>query len=237
MDDDALTELARSIATEGLLQPILLGRRGDRYEIIAGHRRFRAVQSLGWPAIPALLVAREDTAARVTMLIENVQREDLNPTDEADMVQDLATASGLPPAQLAIRLGKSHDWITKRLALHHADQAIREAVRDGWLRLGAALELLRITDLDWRAYYRHHAILEGATVEKVRGWAQQANQQIELQQAQGLPTVAPSALEPPPEPLYPCWCCSVPRPISDLRAQQVCYTCLKQIADLQEATD
>jgi len=159
VDEKALEELAGSIEAHGLLQPVLVRREGDHYVIIAGHRRYRACGMLGWEEIPAVI--REETAERAIeqALIENVQREDINPIEEALTYQRLMDANGYSVREMAARVHKSHGYVGTRLELlRHADVA--EAVAEGRIDITTARELARVRDAERRSHLLGQA-LEG----------------------------------------------------------------------------
>ena len=105
-DAEALSQLADSIAANGILQPILVRETGERYEICAGERRFRAARLAGLSEIPALVLEADDEAAAKYALIENLQREDLNPYEEAAAIRKLMDEYGLSQEQVAGSIGR-----------------------------------------------------------------------------------------------------------------------------------
>lgn len=230
MTDDALDELARSLASHGLIQPITVYPDADTYVLIAGSRRVRAARALGWETIPAIITERPAGSGTAISLVENIQREDMNPLDEARGLAELLADPALRPRDVARRLGKSPTWVQTRLDLLALDPRLQAAVEAGALPLGHALALGQIPEPGWRDFYTQHAIDEGVNLATARAWVAQAQGDIMRQRTAGLPVTPPSEWEPPPEPLYPCWACTVPRPLSRLRTQHVCLDCLKTIA-------
>lgn len=119
-DEDSIAELARTLKEQGLLQPIILRRDQsdkDKYEIIAGERRFRAAQSLAWAKIPAIVQDMSDEKAAALALIENLQREDLNAIDEAQAYLKFMQANNLTQIELANRMGKTQSYIANKIRL------------------------------------------------------------------------------------------------------------------------
>ena len=104
--EDSIKELAETLDKDGLLQPIVVREDGDQYEIIAGERRYRAAKSLGWETIPAIVKNMDDDQAASLALIENLQREDLNPIDEAKAYTNLMKLNNLTQTALAKDMGK-----------------------------------------------------------------------------------------------------------------------------------
>lgn len=139
---DQLTELAHSLAKNGLLQPIVVRQVGaQQYEIIAGERRFRAAQQLKWTTIPALVRNYSDQQSASLALIENLQRQDLNPIEEARAYKKLAAMNNLRQEDLAAQLGKSQSYIANKLRLLKLDATVQQALIAGQItpRHGRAL--------------------------------------------------------------------------------------------------
>ena len=116
--DDSIKELAETLDKDGLLQPIVVREDGeDQYEIIAGERRYRAAKSLNWETIPAIVNNMNDDQAASLALIENLQREDLNPIDEAKAYTNLMKLNDLTQTALAKDMGKSQSYVANKLRL------------------------------------------------------------------------------------------------------------------------
>jgi ParB family chromosome partitioning protein len=146
-DAEPLQELAQSIRTNGLLQPITVQRDPDGiYRIIAGERRWRACQLAGLKEIPALVRKVEKRQALQLALIENIQREDLNPMDIATAFEKLASEHGLSHEQIAERTGKDRSTVTNLLRLLKLGDAAKNELRGGSITVGHARALLNITD-------------------------------------------------------------------------------------------
>ncbi|TMH70646.1 MAG: ParB/RepB/Spo0J family partition protein [Betaproteobacteria bacterium] len=143
MDDSSLEELAASIRTQGLMQPILARPIGNnRYEIIAGERRWRAAKIAGLAEVPALVREVPDSSALAMALVENIQREDLNPLEEAGGVQRLIGEFKLTHQEAAEAIGRSRTATTNLLRLLNLQKAVQALVFDGKLEMGHARALL-----------------------------------------------------------------------------------------------
>ena len=143
MDDSSLEELAASIRTQGLMQPILARPIGNnRYEIIAGERRWRAAKIAGLAEVPALVRDVPDSSALAMALVENIQREDLNPLEEAGGVQRLIGEFKLTHQEAAEAIGRSRTATTNLLRLLNLQKAVQALVFDGKLEMGHARALL-----------------------------------------------------------------------------------------------
>jgi ParB family transcriptional regulator, chromosome partitioning protein len=145
MDPEALAELADSIRAQGVMQPILVRPVGaDRYEIIAGERRYRAAQMAGLAEVPVLVKQVPDTAALAMALIENIQREDLNPLEEAQGVQRLIREFDFTHEQAASAIGRSRSATSNLLRLLNLAKPVQEQLMAGSLDMGHARALLGV---------------------------------------------------------------------------------------------
>jgi ParB family chromosome partitioning protein len=145
-EKEALMELAQSIKEQGIIQPITVRKKGDRYEIIAGERRWRASQMAGLKEVPAIVKNIDDQKTMELALIENLQREDLNPVEEAMGYQHLIDDYNLTQQDLATKVGKSRASITNSLRILVLPQDIKKMMRQGLLSLGHAKVLLGLED-------------------------------------------------------------------------------------------
>lgn len=139
--EDSIKELAETLDKNGLLQPIVVREDGDQYEIIAGERRYRAAKSLGWETIPAIVKNMDDDQAASLALIENLQREDLNPIDEAKAYTNLMKLNNLTQTALAKDMGKSQSYVANKLRLLKLGDEVQQALIEGKItaRHGRAL--------------------------------------------------------------------------------------------------
>lgn len=146
-DQEALHELAESIAEHGLIQPIVVRRKENGYyEIIAGERRWRAARLAGLSDVPVVIIEADDKKAMELALIENLQRADLNPIEEALGYQELMGTYEMTQEQAAARVGKSRPAVANALRLLSLSPAVLELVKDGALSAGHARALLPVKD-------------------------------------------------------------------------------------------
>ena len=144
-DDDALLALADSIRHNGVLSPILVAREGGRYTIIAGERRWRAARIAGLTQVPAIVIEADDRKAMELAMIENLQREDLNPIEEAEGYQVLMSQYSMTQEETAQRVGKSRSAVANALRLLNLCPPVRAMVEDGRLTNGHARALLPLS--------------------------------------------------------------------------------------------
>lgn len=147
--DDSIKELAETLDKDGLLQPIVVREDGeDHYEIIAGERRYRAAKSLNWETIPAIVNNMNDDQAASLALIENLQREDLNPIDEAKAYTNLMKLNDLTQTALAKDMGKSQSYVANKLRLLKLDDDVQKALIEGKITARHGRALLNLSDGD-----------------------------------------------------------------------------------------
>lgn len=153
-DNAALSELAVSIKNQGVIQPLLVRQlpgMPQRYEIVAGERRWRAAKLAGLTEVPVIVTEYTDKEAMTVALVENLQRENLNPLEEAEALQALREAHGLSQEALAEQLGKSRSAVANALRLLQLSPSIQEGLVRGDLTAGHARSLLSVTDTALRA--------------------------------------------------------------------------------------
>ncbi len=145
-DEGALAELAESIKENGVIQPIIVQKKGSGYRIVAGERRWRASRIAGLKVIPAIVRELTDQQTMEQALIENIQREDLNPIEEAMAMQNLLSTHKMTQEQLAKKLGKPRATIANTIRLMNIDESLIDFIRNGDLSAGHAKALLSLKD-------------------------------------------------------------------------------------------
>src|SRR3954467_15162635 len=187
MDQQALAELAASIRSQGLMQPLLVRPVDrDRYELITGERRWRAAQMAGLEEVPAVVREVPDEAALAMSLIENIQRENLNPMEEANGVQRLIEEFKMTHEQAADAVGRSRSATTNLLRLLKLAKPVQEMLMEGALEMGHARALLaldgaRQIEVANRVASRHLSVrdAEGLVQQMLRGPTARARQKID----------------------------------------------------------
>ena len=194
-DPAELTELESSIRANGLLQPIAVRVAGGTFELIAGERRFRAVQRLGWNEIPAIVRDIDDRALLTLALVENLQRADLNPMEEAEGYQQLLSQFSLTQQQVADVVGKDRSTVANTLRLLALPTAIRAMVREGALTIGHARALLALGDDQRMIELARDIVAEGLSVRTVEQRVRESGKNTKTARAAAKPpaTVRPLA--------------------------------------------
>lgn len=165
-DQAALQELADSIAKHGVIMPIIVNKSGDRYMIIAGERRFRASKLAGLATVPVIIKNYNERQIKEISLIENLQREDLNPIEAATAMRSLMDDYGLTQEDLADRIGKSRPAIANTLRLLSLSPEVIKLVANGNLSAGHARALISVPQID-QIKLAENAVKDGASVRDV----------------------------------------------------------------------
>ncbi len=170
-DEESLSELTDSIKKVGLLQPIIVRPMGDRYQIIAGERRWRASCAAGLDAVAVRILSATDLESLEIALIENLQREDLNPIEEARGYRHLLSEHQMTQAELASKVSKSRSAVTNALRLLDLPDEIQELVYTTKLSPGHARAILAVTDEEQRVRLATKVIAEGLSVRETENLA------------------------------------------------------------------
>jgi len=166
-DEESLNELAESIKIYGILQPLLIQKKENHYEIIAGERRWRAAKIAGLTEVPVVIREYDKQQAMEIALIENVQRDDLNPIEEAQAYQRLIKEFNLTQEEIAARVAKNRATITNSMRLLKLDERVQQMVMDGRISSGHARALLGLADGELQYQAAEKIILENLSVRDV----------------------------------------------------------------------
>ena len=166
-DETALKELADSIEASGLIQPVVVRPRAGGFELIAGERRWRAVQRLGWDKVPAIVREADDRTVLTLALIENLQRDDLSPMEAARSYQRLIDEFGVSQAEVARLVGRDRSTVANSLRLFKLPEEVRDMVDDGRLSEGHARALLGMSDAAALVALARAAITAGWSVREM----------------------------------------------------------------------
>ena len=231
ISNKAVTELAVSISEIGLLQPILLRKDGERFEVIAGHRRFLAHKLLGLKVIKAVIRVMTDQEAALARATENLGRVNLTPVEEAVVYYNLVKVYNLSYEEIGKKFGKSPGLIRRRQDLLKMPLQLKNAVHSGQISISVAEELWPITDIPTLDYYLSFALEGGCTALVARQWCKDWRDSCRRKDAdvgEGSQVFAPSE----PRPIYvSCDLCVGPMVVGQETVLRVCQTCFKTIKE------
>ncbi len=169
--EEALAELAQSIQANGIIQPLVLRRVGSRFQLLAGERRWRAAQRAGLTRVPAVMREVDDASALEITLVENIQREDLNPVEEARAFERLMDEFQLTQEEVATRTGKDRTTIANAVRLLRLEKAVLDLIEDSRISPGHGRALLAISDPKLRVACAQRAARGGLTVRQLERMA------------------------------------------------------------------
>ena len=176
-DEASLENLAESIRSHGIVQPLVVRRRGDGYELIAGERRWRAAKLAGMSRVPIVVKEVPDESLLEIALIENIQRENLNPIEEAQAYKKLIETVGLTQEALASRVGRDRSYITNYLRLLKLTDDVQQLVKEGRLSTGHARAILALDHQDLQRRIARQIIDGGLSVRATEQLVQKASEE------------------------------------------------------------
>ena len=177
-DETAIRELSASIKEHGILQPIILRKKGITYEIVVGERRFRAAQIAGLDEVPAVVRNLTDEETMELAILENLQREDLTPIEEAEAYHSLMENLKLTQEQLAFRLGKSRPHIANHVRLLTLPEKVRNYISEGKLSMGHGRTLLGLRKKEKIPLVAEQVLREGLNVRQLEKLVQKMNEDV-----------------------------------------------------------
>ena len=172
-DPEKIEDLANSIREHGVIQPIVVRKVKDGYEIVAGERRWRAARKAELTEVPCIVRELTDEQNMLFAIIENMQREDLNPIEEAEGLEKMITSFGMTQADISKSVGKSRPYITNSLRLLKLPEEIKSMMSDGLLTTGHGRALINVEDEEKQIEIAKKVIKEGLSVRKIKGVNQQ----------------------------------------------------------------
>jgi len=165
-DDEKLAGLAESIKQHGVVQPLIVQKEGNSYKIVAGERRWRAARMAGLQTVPVIVRDLTDKQIMEIALIENLQREDLNPIEEAEAYERLINEFGMTQEEVSVTVGKSRPAITNSMRLLSLDEKIKEKLVSGEISSGHARALLALNDQEFRLKVMEEVIKKQMSVRE-----------------------------------------------------------------------
>ena len=174
--EEKIEELARSIETHGIIQPIMVRPSGEGYEIVAGERRWRAARKASLKQVPCIIRELSEEQNMLISIIENMQREDLNPMEEAEALNQMITKYGLTQEEVSKSVGKSRPYITNALRLLKLPEEVRELVMRGELTSGHARAIAGVEEEKNQIHLAKKVAKEGLSVRETEALAKKENE-------------------------------------------------------------
>ncbi len=229
IDQEAIQDLAQSINEIGLLQPILIAVQDDRYELVFGHRRFLAIQSLGLATIRSIVRNMTHEEIGLARATENINRADLTPIEEANTYSNLINHYGFTIDQVAKKMAIGPGTVRRRMDLLKMPPSLQTAVHTKSISISVAEELWPIADAADLDYYLSFALDGGCTKEVARSWCKEwkdKKRRSEAVDSQDQPTFSPHE----PRPIYlPCDLCHGPMELGTELVFRVCPDCANTV--------
>jgi len=243
MDMAKFEELKESIRQRGLLFPLIVYERGDKFELVCGYRRLKALEELGWEKIPCFIFEGTEEEKDLLRFDENMAREELSPVEEAELLKMLIEKYGYTQEGLGRKLGLTQASISRKLSLVKYPQYVRQAIHEGTLGVGVAQILMRIDDPTERDRLMDAAIKGGATQKIALDWVDAYERQKRLQRVLAergdLPQPEPAGEDEAMQIQYPnCFLCGESGRYLRLTSQYVCVKCIDELEQrLKEVSD
>lgn len=177
-DDEAIGELAQSIREHGIIQPIVVRKKGKKYEIVVGERRYRAAKLANLEEIPAIIKEMTEEQMMELAILENLQREDLTPIEEAEAYQNLIEKLNFTQDDLAKRLGKSRPHITNMIRLLQLPEEVRQMLNEGQLSMGHGRALLGLKNKRQMIEVAKKTISQSLNVRQLEALIKQLNENV-----------------------------------------------------------
>jgi ParB family chromosome partitioning protein len=230
IDPSKIIELAESIREKGLIHPILLRPVNGRFEIVAGHRRFLAHQFLNLEVIASMVKEMDDGDVVIYRAIENLQRENLSPLEEARSYNLMREKGGMSVEDICQATGKALSTVKRWLRFYRMPPEFREAVDKGGICLGVAESLIEVDDTFLRSEWLRMAVENGITKAVADTWVSDYQKSKAGKRTEGIGDLGESELNPEPKKVYvTCMVCSDPIEISQAKQIILCKECRKKV--------
>lgn len=226
---DRVNSLAHNIQNIGLIHPITLRKKDDRFELIAGNHRFLAFQRLGITTIPACLIECDDNQAALTRLSENAARTSVTPVEEARQLHHLVEIDPNGVDGVALKIGRSVDWILNRLEIMSWPGALIEYVHSKKISLAAAKRLAQIKPEPLQLSYIHDAAEHGINTRTATLWLQQSRSQSPQNFEPSEKTRKDPILEYKTSTEVNCFTCKEMIPLENTHSVRICHECVEAL--------
>lgn len=231
MDQERFDELCESIKRLGLIEPIVVKKKGRKFEIVAGHRRYLACKNLEMKTINAVLIGNLDADTEAVKFAENMVREEVHPVDEAVFLRAIMNNEKIDEYKLADKLGKSKTYIFDRLMILEYPDILKSAFLAGKVNYSHCRELRKIKDLEGLETYLNHAIDSGASCNVIKQWVSDYNTVRSTDSLERVSDVDGLGGQEPKVATIICECC---KGEVDLNASRIIRACLPCVQALRE---
>lgn len=230
-DLESLEELANSIRSQGLIQPIVVTQKGERYQLVAGYRRYLAARKFGIPTLPARIVQMDQAQILEASATENIQRTDLDPVAEGKLYHTLITQHGRTIREIANKLGKSETYIYARIELLNMPEPIQQLAKNHQIQLGIIPHLKKVPDPEDQILLASDISKRGFTIDAAQHLINSFIKYKEQLKNQPKEQILQKAIE---EPLTECPWCLKQTQIKRIRQLTICDECYRRLMYLDE---
>ena len=226
LDDQDMDDLVASIRRIGLVQPLVVRRRGAEVVLVAGHRRYRACQIVGLPRVPVVVRGDSEGQDHEVAFAENLFRKDLSAVETAAGLKDVLALGTLSVEDVARGVHRSVDWVRRMVAMCDWPGDVLLAIHQGWLSVAAGANVALVTDDEYRAFLLRQAEESGATARVTAAWLQAWRSMMPVDQAVQCEPVPPGGPVTPLIPQLPCFVCGAVMRMDSLSHVPVCGGCV-----------
>lgn len=229
LNDNNISDLAVSIKSVGIIEPLIVRARGKRYEVIAGHRRLAASRLAGLAALPCIVRDLTEKDGDILKIHENLYREAIDVVDEAEFINSALHRLKLKVDEFAQLINRSPSYVRERLKILNYDDYMVQALQKKQISFSVARYLSRIENPDRRREYTSYAVSNGITPRLAQMWYQTSKEGNLPEQPVGEIVDDPSGVETTTVQLHPCTACKEDLPLEDLRLIYVCVKCMETL--------
>jgi len=229
IDKDSIQELAENIKQNGLINPLVVKKVGNKYEIIAGHRRFLALKQTDAEKAKAVIVKGNMLETELIKLSENLMREDLSDVEEAAMLERLSKRGGMDEKRLAKMIGKSEGYVRQKLQINKYPEELIQALSKREVNFSVCRELVRLKNKDLMIEYLRHAKSGGATPNLVKMWVDDIIEGEKRDKLKQPVVTNKGGTAAQTQPMYICVACSKGATIQDSSLHRIHHECFKEL--------
>lgn len=224
-------ELVNSIKSLGIIEPLIVSKSNNKFEIVIGHRRYKAAMQAGLTSCDCIVVRGKDEDLEMLKLHENLHRLPLSHVEQATTFEYMKDEFNLTIDRISILTGKSNAYISQHMSLIHSDPVLIQDVHEGRIKFSVARELLRCDSMEDLTYLREWSAKDGTSVEIVKNWVDEANRKRATEPIQESPHTPPTISTQPILPVFLCQACEQTHPIRVLTVARMCPDCNRLIFD------